>query len=238
MKVWLCYPMPMDSPSILAEFRPYAERFADTLRKFPPGIDTQLAVVCCHSEPSRDIQEIFKGLNPSYWHYEENGCDMGSAQYLAFHVPESFVIAMTSRCYFHRAGWADPMLAARFNYGPGVYGASGASRQNGIEHLCLRCYGLDASVFNEYPIHLNSRALGPAFENQCGLVNWLKGRSMAAMLVYWDGVHTRDTWFEPKNRFRNGDQSNMLVWDRHTDGWANASPEERTELERVTMVGP
>jgi hypothetical protein len=237
MRTWICYPMPMDSPEVYSRFLPAAQRFADKWRSHPPGADCLLAIVCNHSEPSPEVQKLFARTGAAFWAYPENGCDMGSAQYLAYHVPQDFIVAMTSRSYPWRSGWLVPVLDARRNFGPGLYGLSGASREGSTEHLCLRSYAMDARLWNEYPIHLNNRALGPAFEAQMGLANWLLSRNNAVRAVYWRGSYPPDRWFEPENRFRNGDQSDMLIWDRHSDGYRDADPETKARLEHITRRG-
>jgi hypothetical protein len=41
-------------------------------------------------------------------------------------------------------------------------------------------------------------------------------------------------WRKPENIFRRGDQSNLLVWDRHTEIFAKASEEERAKLAKLS----
>ena len=52
-------------------------------------------------------------------------------------------------------------------------------------------------------------------------------------LVTWDGCYEKKDWFSVPNRFRDGDQSNLLIRDKHSDAYASASPEEKERLERM-----
>jgi hypothetical protein len=145
-----------------------------------------------------------------------------------------FMIGMTSRCYFHRPGWLSKLVEARNQYGPGLYGLC-ANRETHLLHICCRCYAIDSDDFKSYPYVLNSRMMGFAFETGDGVPIgpahvWMQKQGKAAKVVMWDGVYDEPEWFTPNNRWRHGDQSNVLVWDKHTDAYANASPEEKERL--------
>ena len=149
MKAWICYPMPLDNRVVEAEFKPYAKRFVETWMRHPPGAACVLSVVCAHKEAPPDVRKIFEPLKPDYVTYHGYGADMGAAQFLAS-MRGGVIVAMTSRCYFHRGGWLRRLAAARGAMGmcPGLYGLSGSSEQGGHNHLCLRAYALDAFIWN------------------------------------------------------------------------------------------
>jgi hypothetical protein len=230
MNTWICYPVPLDNEAVEAEFLPYARRFVESWIQHPPGADFRLGVVCAHKEPSDAVLEIFRPLWPAYWRYDGEGADMGAAQFMARHAPESFIVAMTSRCYFHAGGWLERLTDTRKEFGPGLYGASGASREGGQNHLCLRCYGLDASIWNQYPKNLSTRDLGVEFEAHNGLVNFVREKGCQVRAVYWDSIDGPLTWHDPWDIFRKGTQRNLLVWDRHTDIYRDADQDKKVLL--------
>lgn len=89
----------------------------------------------------------------------------------------------------------------------------------------------------DYPHLIDSRLKGPMFEiganNEHGnLMEWMERRGRPPRLVFFDGVREKPDWFSVPKRFRNGDQSNMLVWDKHTDLYRAATPEEKANLEQ------
>ncbi len=153
---------------------------------------------------------------------------------------EDFLINMTSRCYLHREGWLKRYMEARTKYGPGLYGAS-ASHEGGTPHICTRAYALDASLIRDYPHLIDTRAKGQKFE--CGewcLTSWIKSRKLPTMQVTWDSEQDEAHWRDPKEQgiYRRNNQSAMLVWDRHSDLYRDASAEEKIRLEKMADPNP
>jgi len=233
VKTIILYPIPLDNWGV---FEPFARRFADTFRQHPPGDEYELWGMCCFAIPSDPVREIFRDINctfHSYYHRSQDG--IGAHQFASWLFNENvFMVGMTSRCYFHRAGWLTKLVDARNKYGPGLYGLC-ANRETHPLHICCRCYAIDSDDFKQYPYVLNTREMGFVFETGDGITIdpahvWIKNQGKAAKVVMWDGVYDEPEWFTPNNRWRHGDQSNVLVWDKHTDEYMNASPEEKEKL--------
>lgn len=237
MKVILCLPIPLDN---WTTFEPFVERFVRTFKQFPPGCEYELYAVCNWGEPTDKIREMFYGIKTRFVSYYENGWDIGSAQFVAWQVPRNaFLVAMTTRCYFHREGWLKLMVEAREKYGKGLYGCT-ANHDGYRLHLCTRAYAMDASDFLEYPHTIDSRAKGPLFEvGQCNekgnLMEWMESIGRPPRLVFFDRVAEKPDWFTVPNRFRHGDQSNVLVHDYHTDIWRDADEEHKALLQKNNM---
>ena len=80
---------------------------------------------------------------------------------------------------------------------------------------------------------LLTRDYGVAFEAKNGLRDFASRLGFPSRAVYWDSVRTEDEWHEPENIFRKGDQSNLLVWDKHTDQYRDSdSKRDWEELAR------
>lgn len=232
MKTTVVYPVPMDNVEVFKTFLPYIHRFTNTLRSFDPGVMYDLVAVCCNADPTDTIKFCFRDLPVTFLRYDGAGADLGSQQFVANQMPGCFQVNMTSRCYFHREDWLLQYVTARNVLGPALYGAS-ASWQCGRLHLCTRGHAYDTDDFVKYPHLINSRELGPMFEVFDGCVlRWFEENDRSAYVVHWGKALPKDKWFTEPNRFRNGDQSAMLIWDKHSDIYRDADPEEKERLAR------
>lgn len=238
-RIHIVYPVPFDA---WYEFYWFVQRFADSFREYPPGIDDYVVhAVCCWGEPTDFVRNLFYGIKTVFHVYNEDGADIGAAQWLAKRVipANELMLMMTTRCYLHRPGWLWWFKDAREKHGSGLYGTS-ANHDGHRLHLCTRGYAMDALEMATYPHIINSRAVGPKFEvgvdNPNGnLLEWFESRGLPVMLLFFDGGATKENWFKVENRFRHGDQSNMLIWDKHSDLWLKASPEERARLTKSNL---
>lgn len=235
MKVVIVYPLPFDNWTF---FEPFVERFTRTFKQFKPGCEYEVAAVCNWGEPADKVREMFYGIKTKFVPYYENGWDIGSAQHVAHTLPDNvFMVNMTSRCYFHREGWLKLMADAREALGSGLYGCT-ANHDGYRLHLCTRAYAMDVEDFKYYPHKIDSRAKGPLFEigadNEYGnLMEWMEvSRGKPSRLVFFDRVAEKPDWFTAPNRFRSGDQSNVLVHDFHTDIYRDAGDEMREILRK------
>jgi len=233
------YPIPNESPEVWEIFKPAVERFCATWRKFPPGCECELVPVLFGDDPTGKCTQYFHGLPvDAFQEYRGGGCDIGAAQWVAVDSePGDFLVALTSRVYFHRPNWLDFLRIARELYGKGLYGTS-ASMEGGIAHCCTRCYAMDCSMWNSYPFLIESRDQGTFFEvganNPIGSLNdWVEAIGLPTLMVYGDGVRPKPYWFSPENIFRRGDQSNLLVWDKHTLAYREADREEQLRLQAL-----
>lgn len=241
MKPIVTVPLPFDAWHVYAG---HIKKFADTFKQFPPGCDYELHLMCCWGEPTDEVREWFYGTKAVYHKYNNHGCDIGSAQFLAnYCLPnDTFMVMMTSRCFFHREGWLKRLCHAREKYGNRLYGCS-ASRQGGTLHLCTRAYAMDARLFAQYPVTIDERWKGPMFEvgreNPFGnLAEWAQTETnLKPMIVHWDSNVEFDAFEFVEGRFRNGDQNAMLVHDYHTEQYRTATPEEKKRLEAMCEKG-
>ena len=195
----------------------------------------------CWREPTDEEREIFNGINTVFITYMDHGADIGSSQHAAgLLCDDAFMVMMTSRCYFHKEGWLKLMVDARVKYGSGLYGCS-ANHDTHRLHVCTRAYAMDSVDFKSYPHIITNRLMGPLFEigeaNEFGnLMEWMETtRKKPARLVFFDQVAEKKDWFTIANRFRDGDQSNMLAWDKHTDLYRDATDEGKVLLKRQNV---
>lgn len=211
------------------EFDDCSRRFVDTYKRFPAGIDHTIYVVCCNGVRDSQCEQIFSGVNVVFDQYDGGGWDIGCEQYMARKVDADFVIGMTTRSYFHREGWLRRFIEARNQYGEGLYGATG-SYEN-FPHIRTAFYGVDRWIYQDYPYTIDSRNDGFKFESlHWNFTNYVAGLGYPCIMVTWDGCYTKPHWRKAKNIFRSGDQSNMLVWDRHSLIYQQADVKNKQHL--------
>jgi hypothetical protein len=247
--VRIVYPAPLETREVRDIFMPFITRFADSLRKFNPGCEYELAVIENGGEEDciKDCRAQFYDLPVKFYRYEGTGCDIGSFLWFADQQAENvFQVNCVTRVYAWKAGWLQRLVQNREIIGPSLFGTS-ASREGGKQHICCRCYAADSDDFSKYPHAIKSRDRGVFFEVGDGcLTEWFLSEEKYVGLVYWDGVCDMPTcspesdfrFQTAKNIFRRGDQSNMLVWDKHSDYYRDADESEKARLARMCFEGP
>lgn len=241
MKTIICLCVPMDNEPCWELFRPFVQRFTDTLRQFDPGCEYELAAIVNSRAETLDdasgeqieLVKMMEGLPWIRWHYRGAGADIGSFQWFAKQQTENaFMVCCVTRVYFWKAGWLLRLVDSQGRIGLGLYGTS-SSKEGGRTHVCTRCYAMCSEEFKNYPHEISSRDQGVFFEvgNGC-LTEWFTSHGKPAVVVTWSGGYSVD--FKPfKNTFRNGDQSDMLVFDKHSDSYREADETEKCRLEAL-----
>ena len=237
MKTVIILPVPFDAWShftvkIETEWWHTIERFASSFRSYPPGSDYELWAVGCWGKPTDEIRAWFYGIKTKWYEYY-GPCDCISVhQWAASQIEEALLVCMTSRCYFHRSGWLERFVSATEKRGFGLYGASASFELS--PHICNRAYALDAGLLRQYPVEIKGRSDAPKFETgPQSITAFVSSLNLPCLQVTWDGIQGPQEWREPENIFRKGNQEQCLVWDRHTDIYRDAEPEEKLKLEKL-----
>lgn len=249
MNIAVVYPVPNESPEVWAIFKPFVERFVNTWKQFPPGVACTLCPVTfdppakatSSNKPSDEILSLFQGINTQFHNYPGKGMDLGAQQWVSLMGSHDFQVNFTSRAYFHRPGWLARMVAARHEYGPALYGMS-ASKEGGKFHICTRGHAYDREDFKLYHTMIESRNQGVFFECGDGCLTeffWSIGRPAAIVrfdghpvtFYSWEDAH----YLKVENGFRNGDQSNMLAHDKHTDFYRDSDPETKERMANLML---
>lgn len=63
--------------------------------------------------------------------------------------------------------------------------------------------------------------------------DWFRNKNLPLVQVTFSGTYLEPNWFKAERGFRKSDQFEMLVLDRHTDLFADASPEQKLELTKI-----
>lgn len=242
MNTKVIYPLPLDSGEVFKIFEPFIRRFVESWKAHPPG-KCDLVVVTCQDEEGHypGLFELFSEIPEleGFHCYRGDGMDLGAQQYYAqLEGPNCFMVNLTTRMYFHRPGAIDRMTEARKTHGPNLYGMS-ASKESGKLHICTRGHSLDRDELGTYPTQITSRNQGVFFE--CGdgsLTDWMESENdKTGYVVTWNGTYTKPEWLMIKDGFRNGDQSAMLMHDRHTDLYRDADADGKLMLRERMLLG-
>jgi len=237
MRVVISYPLPFDA---WPTFEPFVRRFLKTLKQYDPGHDFEVAAVSNWGEATEFEHRRFRGTKTRFVPYYGNGCDAGSwfaaANGINVHgQPDAFVICLTTRCYFHRDGWLRRLTFEHDKHGPGLYTTS-CSHEGGTLHPCLRAFGVDSKFLQTYPDDYVSRDQGTEFEAKGKFADHVREKGGKIKLVTWSGCYDEPDWFKVTNRFRDGDQSNVLIYDKHTDAYRDADEFDKGRL--AAMANP
>jgi hypothetical protein len=262
LKPVIVYPVPMDTPETWMEFKPYVQRFTDSLREHPPGCPYELAVMVNkpaeETSPAADqfahlmqvvryaTAGMFDKLPVKFSWYSGKGCDVGSYQHYASTCEPCFMVCCSSRVYAWRPEWLQRLVLVRQMFGPGLYTTS-VGRETGRLHACCRCFGVDSADAKRYPHKIEGRGSDPGqgqwFENGDGCVlEWYQNQGLPTQVVYWDGVweimnHPGAHCLAAPNIWRRGNQSNLLVFDKHTDIYRDGDADLKRILEGMTFDG-
>jgi hypothetical protein len=240
MTASIAYPLPLDAWDT---FKPFVERWVGTYRKHPAGYPHKIIAAYSGPPPGSDVRLLFDGLPVEFLDYNGGGIDIGAAQFAARREDTDFIVGMTSRVYFHRAGWLSRIIGARNEFGRGLYGASGSyerSQSKRLAHVFPNphvrgvLYGVDASDFRAFPYTVTDRATAFQFESgEWNFMEWFRDRGLMVKMVTWSGVYDPPLWRDPslKNIFRRGDQSDLLVFDKHSDFYSAADNKTKRQLE-------
>jgi hypothetical protein len=221
-----------DSPPA-SYYRPFTERFKETYVRFKPSCPHKLIIVSGGAEPDEYIRNLFKGIDVGFETYMGTGWDIGAHQVITSQSKAGLVVCMNSTVYFHRKGWLERLVSAYQEYGDGLYGPAGSFEAH--PHIRAACYAYSPSLIRSYPYQVVNRADSFKFESgtydpEWNFTLWAKNHNYAVKMVTWDGIYDLPDWRKPENIFRRGDQSNCMVWDRHTDIYACADYQTQLAL--------
>ncbi len=229
----LVYLFPLDALKI---FEPCAQRWAKTRMQFTPLYQHDQHIVYCTGTPQREQKQIFAHIPHTEHTFHGPGWDVGTYQFAAKQIDNEFVVFMNARTHFHREGWLARLMAVRTKMGDGLYALSTSNEVQ--PHVRTCCFACNPKTLRRYPYLIDSREKGFRFESGIwNLSQWYFDMGYPVHFVTWDGVYGRQDWRNPPNIFRRGDQSNMLVWDRHTEIYANADAHSKRQLSKLADHG-
>lgn len=205
----------LTKPSETAEdYTPIHDRFFKTYEMFKPKIGHSL-IIGGYGGITRDANPSRCGWFP----YHGSGYDCGVILHSALTLDCDFLVVCNTQIHFWKAGWLERLVKAFEKYGDGLYGFAGSYEHH--PHLRTPLLAFPPSLLRKFPYTVHDRVTSHAFENGHDNVSqWVRKHGKPAMMVTWDEVLPQQAWRKPANGFRRGDQSDLLVHDRHSKLWA------------------
>jgi len=215
----------------------FASRFISTYLAFAGGVEHDLLVVSNGGPLSTETGLLFKSLPRCKFLPRPNHGGWDISAYIDVArgpgADSDFLICCGESVYFHRAGWLSRFMEAVEAHGPGMYG----SLSSGVVRLHLNTTGFVTTpdLLADYPRQVRSREERFEFEHgQFSFWKHVRAKGRPVKLVTWDGIYDPYQWRQPPNILWRGDQSNCLVWCRHTDAYEDA--DEARKLNWSTSI--
>jgi hypothetical protein len=209
----------------------FHKRFTATYMEFIPPIEHGLHICCCGAYSPKDMEGRLVARVSEIHRYYGAGWDIGAFQHCANSINADLLVCLSTPVYFHRADWLEKIVAAVEKHGDGLYGTMASYEHS--PHIRTSCFAVNPRHLREYPNVINTRERARFFEStDWNFSAWME-RSHPVILVLPDGTYQRTDWRKYPNIFRRGDQSNVLVRDRHWDIYHVAGLEERAALEKA-----
>lgn len=235
-----CYPLD-DLPT----FTPCAIRWTETYHKFHPGWGHDIHIAFSNGAIKKEHKRLFQGIHFKAHNFQGGGWDIGTYQWMSARLAGDydFVVFMNARAHFWKEGWLRRLMEAREEkFDPnGLYGPSASFERCPLKwplirtgkdpHIRTATFATNPKTFNRYPFLVDSREKGFMFESgQWNFSKWYEDMGYQVWMVTWDGMYAKADWRTPQNVFRKGDQSNLLVCDRHTEMFATGDEQTRIAL--------
>lgn len=211
-------PLPYDQSAV---------RFLQSYLQHRPKIPHELIVANCGGEGD----SMFDQVAIRFYRDDGGGYDCGTYQAIGSKLDCDFVLGLNSHCHFWRDGWLEQFAEAFSVFGKNtIYGASGSYERN--RHIRTPAIAFTPEIMSQYPQRVNDRKGAEEFEQNFTI--WAESKGYMAIVVATDGNYTLSRIKAIKAGFRRGDQSNMLIKDRHVLVYDSATPEMKAHLESVT----
>lgn len=194
-----------------------AQRFADTFRASNPQQEHALFVICNGGRPSQAQKNLFHDIPVCFMEGDNIGWDIGAYQTLADIVDCDMMVGFGSSTYFKRPGWLKRMSEIFQSYGrTNLYGSTASLAP--AMHIRTTAFWCQPELLRAYPYEVSSYSDRYQFEH--GPLNFTlfalqTGRN--AFVGYWDTVRFIQQCDGHPNGYHNGDQSQVLAFDRCTE---------------------
>lgn len=205
----------------------YAARFVSTWHEFPPGVETDLVVICNGGPLNTRLSMVFAPICPTFFPRTNKDWDIGGYHEAAWGPCAGYesMLCIGESVYFHKEGWLKRLDDAWKSIGPGMYGpfASNLLRP----HLNTTAFFTSPLLLQRDPLNTSDRY---AWEHgDHSFWKHVARNGMPVRLVTWDGEWEPRAWRVPRNILWRGNQSNCLMWCNHTDRYSESPPAVRSK---------
>lgn len=217
------------------EYQHGEHRLVDSWVKYQSGHPYTLCVINRYSDPNPD-SDLFPGQVMKLL-YTGGGWDCGAWQFAGKNIDADLLVCFNSSTYVTGDGWLKRFVDAVKENGDGLYGPLASYEI--VPHIRTPCMIFQPHVINDYPVEVNSREDTYRFESfgfskdVPNFTQWVRQKGLVTLQVTWDGVYDLPQWRHAPNIFRRGDQSNLIVKDRHCEAYEVSTVEGKRVLEAL-----
>lgn len=210
-----------------------AQRWVESYVKFRPSVPHRVVIIDRYADSPDDL---FAAVADQHVRYDGGGWDCGAWQFAGRNIPADLLICFNSSTHLTGPGWMERIIESVETNGEGLYGP--LSSLENQPHIRTPCMIFQPKVIKKYPHEVTSREDTYRFESMGwpdGTQNftlWARSVRLKTMLITWSGCYDLPDWRRP-NVFRDGDQSDLMVFDRHCEAYAGSNPEGKDYLERL-----
>lgn len=214
------------------EYRDSEQGLLDSYRRFDAGCPHDLVIIDRRGDSPHDV--------PSAKHlrYDDQGWDCGAWQFAGWKIPSAdLLVCLNSSTYITGDGWLKRFVDTAKAHGDGLYGPMASYEIN--PHIRTPCMVFQPHIIRHYPAQVIDREDTYRFEvfgfnGVCpNFTLWVRAKGWQTRLVTWDGDYDLPDWRKPDNIFRRGDQSNLIVRDRHAKYYEDSDADNKKVLERL-----
>ncbi len=211
-----------------------AKRWMESYLKHVAGYPHEIVVINRYAD---DTDGLLEDLRPTYMRYDGGGWDCGAWQFAGRNIETDLLVCFNSSTYVTGRGWLERFVDAVEKHGDGLYGP--LTSYEVFPHVRTPCMIFQPHVINDYPHEVQSREDTYRFEclrwpdGTPTFTEWVQKKGLQTRLVTWDGSYDVPDWRKPPNIFRRGDQSNLIVKDRHCEAYEVSDEEGKRTLERL-----
>jgi hypothetical protein len=215
------------------EYQHGAERWLESYMRYTPQYEHEVVIIDRYA----DGDDLFDKISSKHLRYDQHGWDCGSWKFAGENIKADLLVCFNSSTYVTGDGWLKHFVAAVEEYGDGLYGPLASYEIQ--PHIRTPCMIFQPHVVRGYPHEVNSRDDTWRFEVfgfpplNVNFTQWVRSKGLQTRLVTWDGVYDLPDWRKPPNIFRRGDQSNLIVKDRHCEAYEVSDAEGKAKLEHL-----
>lgn len=210
------------------------KRWLDSYKKYPGWYQHDLVVINRYADSNDSMFDLPRTRE---LRYDGGGWDCGTWKFAGANIETDLLVCFNSSTYITGEGWLKRFVDAVEANGMGLYGPLASYEV--IPHIRTPCMIFQPKIVNEYPAEVNDRQDTYRFEvfgypnGPLNFTQHTRSKGYKTLLVTWDGVYDLSWWRSGRNIFRRGDQSNLIVKDRHCEAYEVSDKDGKLRLERL-----
>jgi hypothetical protein len=178
----------------LRKYEPLARRFADSYRRFPPGVEPHEVCVVGNGGPVSPRQRhIFDGMPVSFHEHDNRGKDIGGYEMAAYKIPCDLMLCFGSHVHFWKSGWLDRIVSVFLDNGPGLYGPWAFHQP--ADHVRTTAFWLSPELLREYPFYVgNNQRYSFEHGRTESITAFVRNNGFPVLQVTWNEVLDQQHW--------------------------------------------